>query len=228
MLEFFNILFNKFSAPDIKDNNVSSSLFKEEKEIDLARNACGNCENKDICKLTDSENYLCGSVVRQENYDSNKPSILLFDDNAGVVSFLEDDIIDLFHKKIIDKNKYNILTFSTQYAAFNLRATLKSYNGLNIKYAIFDLTIGGGIYDEIKGNIVLDGVDAYSDVLSYNPDLRFIFFTGNKLNPYINKNKEIMKKFSDISNKDIKDFIIYKTSLSPEQRREKIKELIKE
>jgi hypothetical protein len=225
MFKFLNKIMNNSKEEKIL---TSEDLFKETKEEDIKQPNCKSCEVKDICKLahTGSESYLCGFVKRLPNYHPDKPSILIFDDNPGVVSFLEDDINDLHDEGIINKDNYNIIIFTSQYAAFNLLATIKSYDGMNIKYGIFDITIGGGVYEEERGNVVLDGVDAFIECRKHNKDMNYIFFTGNKLNPYINKNKEIINKYHDYTDEDIDKHILYKTSLSPEDRKEYIKNFL--
>jgi len=212
-----------------EENTTSSELFKEEKDNSGKIKSCKNCEVSDVCRLsnTGSESYLCGYVKRQKDYDPNKPSVLLFDDNYGVISFLKDDLEELDEENKINLKNYNIIEFTSKYAGFQALATLKSYSGLNIKYAIFDLTLGGGVYDEVKGNVILDGVDIFENVRYYNPDMRYIFFTGNKLNPYINKNKEIMDKFEKISGEDINKHILFKTNLTPEKRKDYLYKFIK-
>lgn len=217
-----------FFRKDKKENKTAESIFKDSKEADIVKKTCNECNVRDICKLhnKNSPNYLCGFTQRLNDFDFNKPSILLFDDNMGVISVLEDDLQELEKEGFIKLEDYNILKFSTQHAAFQLQATIKAYQGLNIELAIFDITLGGGVYEEDLGNVVLDGVDTFKAVSDYNQNLKYIFFTGNKLNPYINKNKEIIEKYKKYTGEDIQDHILYKASLSPEDRKEYIKNFI--
>lgn len=221
-------LFDIFKRKSSDTGVTSDDIFKEQKEEDVKLLDCGNCEVLNICKVEvqKEEKYLCQFIKIIDDYDPEKPSILIFDDNMGVVSFLEDDLIEVDEENKINLSEYNILKFSSQYAGFQLQAALKTYNGLNIQYGIFDLTLGGGVYDEKKGNIVLDGVDAFISVQKMNPNLKYIFFTGNKLNPYIKKNKEIIEKFKAFNGSDISDHVLYKTSLSPEDRKNYIADFL--
>lgn len=202
-------------APQANKDIINS--FRIEKET--PKKTCSICNIRDFCKMEKS-NYLCSYIQIQNGYDKNKPSILILDDNSNIISVLEDDIDDLHSAGKLNTNDYNIITFSTQDAVFNLQATLKTYDGLNIKFAILDITIGGGVYTEEKGNIILDGIDALISILVYNPDVKFIFFTGNKLNPYITKNKNKIEKFNKATGLDIFEHIIYKTTLTIEGRRD--------
>jgi len=221
-------MFDFFKKKEIQNKGVTAEdLFREDKEKDVAKHDCTKCSHNNTCTMKMSEkDYLCGFVQDLEDYDKTKKSILLFDDNMGVISFLEDDLYELQESNVINLDDYNIIKFSSQYAAFHLQATLKAYDGLNIEYGFFDITLGGGVYDEKKGNIILDGVDAFISAKEYNKDLKFVFFTGNKLNPYINKNKIIINKFKESDDSDIKDHILYKTSLSPDDRRKYIAEFL--
>ena len=64
------------------------------------------------------------------------------------------------------------------------------------------------------------------DTKAYNPNLKFVFFTGNKSKTYIKKNKKIINKFKDFAEEDISDHILYKTALSPDDRKEYIKRFL--
>lgn len=213
----FNIL-NLFKKES--KGTTAEDLFKESKEEDLKEKDCSDCKLKDICKVNkEQESYLCGFTIELERYSRSKPSILLMDDNEGILSIIIDDLRELHKEGKIDLSSYNIVKFSSQYAAFNLIATMKAYDGLNIKYGIFDITLGGGVYDETKGNIVLDGIDAFIEAKTLNPRMKYVFFTGNKLNPYINKNKTIIEKFKDFTGDNINNYIVYKTTYSPQDRK---------
>ena len=163
-------IFDFFKKKKENEGLTAGDIFKDEKVNYDNTPTCSDCSVSHICQLDKNEKgFLCGFTQKIENYDENKPSILLFDDNLGVISFLMDDLEELEEEGFIKLSDYNILQFSSQYAAFQLQATLKAYNGLNIKYGIFDITLGGGVYDEKKGNIILDGVDAFISVEQYNP-----------------------------------------------------------
>jgi len=211
----------KYFKKEPTKGNISEVFFKKTKDKESLLKNCHDCKRKNDCQIKEYEkDYLCSFVKDINNYDPKKPSIILLDDNPGVLSFLEDDLRSLNIKD------YNIIKFDSKYAGFNLVGTLKSYKGLNIQYCIFDLTFGGGVYNEIDGNVILDGVDVLKECLYYNKDIKYFFFTGNTLNTYIKKNKEMVDKFKNITSKDITDFILYKTKLNPKDRRNYIKNFL--
>ena len=207
---------------------TAEQLFKSDKKQNIEVDYCENCKVKSTCmaSYTGKPDYLCNFVQELPDYNPDKDSILLFDDNEGVVSFLYDDLVELNEDGQIVLANYNVLKFTGEFAAFSLLASLRPYKGLRIKIAVFDITIGGGVYNDGVGNIILDGVDAFIAVKEYNEDLIFSFFTGNKLNPYVHKNQEIIEKYKKATNNDIIDSVVYKTSLSFKDRQNLLKRMI--
>ena len=206
---------------------TSEDLFKMDKDNDTKTQIdCCECpffkKYKKACNMKNQNSTLC-KFIHIIDYDEKKPTIVILDDNEGVVSFLLDDVKEILLSMGINNiyEKFNVLTFSSQYCAFNLISTINAYDIKNIDYGIFDITLGGGVFEENKGNIVLDGIDAFQACYEINSDMKYLFFTGNKLNPYIKKNKEIIEKFTKITNgKDLHDYILYKTSKTLEDRRQ--------
>lgn len=161
----------------------------------------------------------CDWALELTDYDSSKPSILIVDDNPGIISFLIDDIEALDGIKI-NLSEYNVLTFDTINAAYYFEATQHKYHGLNIKYAILDLTLGGSVPTN-EGTSKYTGVDIYQQMLIYSPEAKVLFYTGNNLNEYIKSNKKIITQFRELSHgKSIKDYILFKTALDLDGRRE--------
>ena len=62
--------------------------------------------------------------------------------------------------------------------------------------------------------IIVGGVDSFIDTTLFYPDIKYFFYTGNKLNTYIKKNQEIVDKFKKYTGDDIEDHIVFKTSLT--------------
>ena len=89
----------------------------------------------------------------------------------------------------------------------------------NVKYAIIDISFGGYkiINDE---KIRYTGVDVLEMIQKYNPDIKFILYTNNHLNPGIKANKSVLDKYEDIRTDNIHDHVLYKTALTIEDRRE--------
>jgi hypothetical protein len=212
------------NKPEEKSKELSriyknTTLPPEVTQCDFCK-ASGVCSlgKEPSCSLKDPEFSYLKDIVEEINIDPNKDTIVLLDDNAGVLSFLIDDLKLLKKKGIFDYTKYNVLTFDSKFAAFKLRSALYTRQNMNIKFAIFDITIGGTLFTESGENICLDGVDCFTDVSKYYDDFKYIFYTGNKLNTYINKNQEIVDKFKNFTGDDIEDHILYKTSLTREER----------
>jgi len=214
---FFNFFKKKDNS--IKDTQTAEELFKDAEIIIKNKKICDECTFKKLCREKERDaSYYCDWVV-DINFDRNKKSILLIDDNEGMISFLKDDIEYLNDQELLDLNNLNLITMSGAHAAFNLEATQIKAGGLNISYAIIDITLGGTQITD-RGTIKYTGVDVFEMIHNYNPDVKFIFYTGNNLNPHIQSNARLINQFKSIYGKNIKDFILFKTSMDIDDRRE--------
>lgn len=211
----------------VPDGVTSRSLFKESKDKDSTLINCIQCIHKQNCDFKDVDSYLC-NYIKTYDIDLNKKCIILLDDNEGVVSFLKDDLKELSNSGVFNIDEFNIVEFTTEHAGFYLLAFLKTHPNVDIAFGIFDISLGGGVFDKYKGNIVLDGVDCFIETYNNNNAIKFLFFTGNKLNEYIKKNKEIVNKFKKFHKDDIRKYILFKTTLSPESRIEYIGNILKD
>ncbi len=156
--------------------------------------------------------------VKDIEFDKNKESILILDDNEGMVSFLLDDL-NFFNKSgQLNLDDYNVLTFSGYNAGFDFETTQEFHEGLNIKYAIIDITLGGSNMTK-DGNIIYTGVDVFEMIQKYQDDFKFIFYTGNNMNTHIKANVRIMDHFKTLTSHNIIDYILYKTSMDMDTRR---------
>ena len=220
-------LFKMFSTEEKEDKLTAASLFEESGEDKNKIGQCNAEHNRNGCNVCNTGknkqeklNNLprCEWMIDLPEYDSAKPSILVVDDNPGIISFMIDDIESL-DGKALNINDYNMLSFDTVNAAYHFEATQHKYGGLNIKYAILDLTLGGSIITE-DGPVKYTGVDIYQQIVIYNPEVKVIFYTGNNLNEYIKSNKKIIEQFSELTDgKKIKDYVLFKTSLDLDERR---------
>ncbi len=199
------------------------SLFKrKEKVVESARTAIDVVWSIDDLKSISTED-----ISLPDDFILGNDTCLIIDDNYAQASVIADDTEHVILDK--DIKNINILILHSNMAAFDLvKLILKYGSELKIKYVIADLTIGGSV--RIKDTIVkLTGVDVIGFLKSIEDDLRLIIYTGNNLNTYIEANAHICKKFDAIMNKDIKDCIIVKRSLTvPERRKEIYKRLFKE
>lgn len=218
MINLIKKIFNKNIIEDEPEEFLETEdFFKEEvKESSSCKNCIINYRCKDRDNLSDECKYVTDKV-----FDEDKPSIVLIDDNPGIISFLQDDLQYLNDKKLINLNNYNIIAYDGVNAGFNLAADLVKLKTLNIKYAIIDITIGGSIMTE-KGNIKYNGIDIFEIINKTEEDFKFLFYTGNNLNTHIKYNKMMIDKFYKITGKDIYNFVLFKTTLDINKRREYI------
>lgn len=182
-----------------REERISENIFdisKEEKSLDY----------KKICK------------EYTKNFKPENDTILIIDDNKGMVSFLEEDFLFLEEEGKICLEDINILAVSGVCSGFIFEDILKEYNCLNIKWAIIDITLGGSKMTE-TGNLKLTGVDVFEMIYKKNKNFKFLFYTGNSLNPYIKENKRIIDQFKNITGKDISDNVLFKTSMDMDSRR---------
>jgi len=213
MLSWIKSIFKK------EDEYITEDIFKEDK---VTIGDCTNCPLKDDCKDKNNFTINCIYAVSIKDIDKTKNTILIIDDNEGMVSFLEDDIEYLSDEDIIDLSNTNLLTLSGKHAAFTLKLILTKAKPINIKWAIIDITLGGSV-TTAEGNVKYTGIDVYEMLAEANPDIKYIFYTGNNLNPYINANKRMINQFENLTNKDnIMNHVLFKTSMDMDSRREYI------
>lgn len=211
-------LFDLFKKRNKEETSQHKLLQEFYDSVDVTKKTV-LCSNKNQYKKdyeNDSSKY-----IKKFNLDFSKDSILIIDDNAGVVSFLVDDLIELNKEEKINLQNYNIIKIDSQFAAFILEASLLKYKDLNIKYAIIDITLGGSI-KTTNGVVKYNGVDVFKMLYDIHPDLKFIFYTGNNLNTYISANNELIKKFKNIYGDSIDNYIIHKSELNMDERQKEI------
>jgi len=229
----FNMIKNIFFKEEEEKGITSKDIFQQSNKKNFK---CSECPVKDNCfrdnyvhtilldvNNSTEEDFKSNCIFENnlKNFDNCKETLLIIDDNEGMVSFLEDDIEYLDEKGILCSKKINVLSISSVYAAFTLEILIEKEKGLNIKWAIIDITLGGSIMSS-KGNIKYTGVDVLNMIYKYNPKLKFIFYTGNNLNSYIKRNALLIKQFKKITGKNIEEFILYKTSMDINERRKYI------
>ena len=216
MFEFIGKFFKK---EEVKDEITAENIFADTEikiEVD-----CSTCLLRSQCFKKDQPIHECENAISIPNYNPELDTILIIDDNEGMISFLMDDMEYFVDKKIIDTDKYNILPITGVHAAFTLKLLYEKLPRLNIKFAIIDITLGGSKMTS-EGNIKYTGVDAFEMMYSNNPDFNFLFYTGNNLNPYIKANEKLITQFNKITECNIKDYVLFKTSMDINSRRDYI------
>lgn len=179
-----------------------------------------NLKNKDGIIVDSTNNF---NIQELGNVDFSKPGILIIDDNEGICSFIEDDFEELDVNGTINLNNYNVFVFYGIMCAYDLIATIQKYPNMNIQKAIIDITYSGTV-ETNKGNIKLNGVDIFEILYEINPNLDYLFYTGNQMNNHIKIISEIMRKYTKLTNKKITDDILFKTQFSMNDRRKYIAE----
>lgn len=149
-------------------------------------------------------------------FDPSKPSVLIIDDQKGIISIVEDYMAECG----VDSSQYNILSFYGNFAAFVMQATLerlKEEQALaKIDIAIIDIVLPGKkkINDRYTK---YDGVDV-AMYLNENFDLKnFAFYTGNIVSAYVGFINEKTEKFFRYFKKPMSEHIIYKGNGSEEE-----------
>jgi hypothetical protein len=94
--------------------------------------SCQNCVFEKYCINKNNHNIACAYVFDIDNFDNTKDTILLVDDNPGVIAFLKDDLKLI--AKTVDISNLNILTISGKMAAFEFEAILNKHKDLRIKH----------------------------------------------------------------------------------------------
>jgi hypothetical protein len=212
--------FNK--KEEIKDEMIAENLFSDEDKNKV--DTCKNCDLSYACKHKKEYTEVCDFAIDVSHIDFNKEIILLIDDNNGVVSFLEDDIEFYKDENIIPKDM-QILSLTGSHAAFTLELLFKKIDNLKINYAIIDITLGGS-RQSINGNIKYTGVDVFEMIYKHNNNVKYLFYTGNNLNPYIKSNDILINKYKKLTGKDIMDSVLYKTSIDMDSRRKYISDYL--
>jgi hypothetical protein len=201
---------------------TADELFKDDKGKSI--NSCEKCPLKYACTGKKEKTENCEYAMDVSDIDFSKDVILIIDDNNGVVSFLEDDM-EYYKEEGIISEDTQVLSISGAYAAFTLELLMTKIKNINIKYAIIDITLGGSRHSK-EGNVKYTGVDVFRIIYEINPDVKYLFYTGNNLNPYIKSNEVLMTKYKELTKKDIKDSVLYKTSIDMDSRRKFIAEYL--
>ena len=181
-----------------------------------------NLKHKDGIIFDGEKNFLTQNL---DDVDFTKPGILIIDDNEGICSFIEDDLEELDDNGVLNLDDYNVFVFYGIMCAYDLMATIQKYPNMNIQKAIIDITYSGTV-ETHNGNIKLNGVDVFEILYELNPNLQYLFYTGNQMNDHIKIIGKLMRKYTNITSKKITDNILFKTQFSMNDRRKYITEHI--
>lgn len=171
--------------------------------------------------IVDEDNNF--NTLNLDDIDFSKPGILIIDDNEGICSFIEDDLEVLDEEGKIDLDDYNIFVFYGIMCAYDFIATMEKYPNMNIQKAIIDITYSGIVMSKTS-NIKLNGVDVFEILHEANPELEYLFYTGNQMNSNIKVIGELVQKYSKIVGRKINDNLLFKTQYNMNDRRKIILE----
>jgi len=216
MLDFFKKIFER----NVEESITQEELFPEEK---APLDECVNCELKELCIQKRLRDPTKKDLPQIKNFDESKETLLIIDDNEGVISFLKDDIENFYERGILKEDEINLLLLTTSNAGFALQKLYDKGINLNIKWAIIDITLGGSKMTN-EGNVKLTGVDVFEMIYNNSKDFKFLFYTGNNLNPYIKSNEKLIQQFENLTNDDIKKYVLFKTSMDIQKRRKYLTE----
>jgi CheY-like chemotaxis protein len=160
-----------------------------------------------------------------DSFDSSKPSILIVDDQKGIISIIEDYMDECG----INEKEYNILSFYGSHAAFVMQETLEKLieKGLTkLDIAVVDIVLPGK--KKVDGKYTkCDGIDVVIWLNKHLNLTNFVFYTGNVVSAYVGFINEKTDKFQAYFNKDMKDHIIYKGTGSDETNIKEFCKLLK-
>jgi len=176
---------------EIWNNLFNKSEEKVEEEVDFEY-----LRPEDIdCSITSE--ILINDIKIINEYDENKPNLLIMDDFDAMVNLLLNEL-----KRVPGDvyDNFNIYSASGEFAAFSVKKFLDT--GGSFDLCFLDITLGG-VIDTIE----LDGVDIAISIKERNPESSIRFITGHTLNK---RNPEIFKfitKFNNHFDRDIDEKI---------------------
>ena len=187
LIKFFSNFFNK-------NKSESDKVVKPDIH-------CINIDDiKSAIKITKTPEEYFGN-----GYNENRKNLLIIDDNFGIVSLLKDSL-----KNDNNIKKLNFLTIKGQNAPVDFICLSSNNESFKIDYLIVDLIFGCVVKTDNK-IVKLSGIDILCEGLKKNKNLKFLIFTGNRLDETITENREMIKKFKKITgNKNIFDYVIFK------------------
>jgi len=176
---------------------------------------CGACcelkikySREDLFKMLEYKSY--PNVEYRNEYDPNKPTILIMDDIIDTYSLYEIDFnkIKIKYKQDIF-NAYNVVTALGAEAGFIAYKYIMEGN--RVDYAILDITIGSIVKFDNGEFLDIDGVDIGLCILK-NTSAKVLFSTAHSLNRKNLVMEYYITKFEEYQGDDISKFAISKNS----------------
>ena len=155
-------------------------------------------------------------VLTPKNFDKNKPSILIVDDNEYIKDLYEYDFkqLDRIANEPIS-SKYNIIyALGDNSGMLALQYIVRDFN---IKIALLDLTLAKLYNIEEDTFIELDGVDLAIALEKYLPNTFYRFLSAHNLEYPIGILMEYLKKANKYLNRDLAVLTINKSIRNKEE-----------
>ena len=188
MMELIKKIFNRFGDLKKEQKGNIPDLCIEE-----------YTKPEELHKFMDNHSNEIPSVKYVNSFEPENPTLLIMDDHAGMVSLIVDELMSK-----INSIHVNIITASSDYAAFSVKEFINNPNHCKIDIAFLDISLGGICFED-NALIEMDGIDIAEMLWKDNPSAEIRFITGHTL---AGKNQELhsfTKKFeSMILNLDIK------------------------
>lgn len=196
-----------------KDLKLMCGVSYKEEEFKV----CNGCSFNGLCQVPNIFNDDIESALDGKEYNPDKKSILLIDDNKAIIGFMQEDLEYLNEHGVFDIEDYNIISISGPHAAYNLHCLQEQHQGLNIELAIIDTAYTGAvIQDDIAGRF--NGVDVYEKIIKYNPDVK-VLFHSNCLNGALKSTIKMTKQFFMLSGENMENHLLLKTMFNIRKRR---------
>jgi len=135
------------------------------------------------------------------DYSKEKPSLLVLDDQVGVVNTVIGELEEI--EGIDIHEEFNVLASSGKYAAFGIEKFMSEPACQNIQLAFVDITLGG-----IIDGIEYDGIDVAKELKKNNPHCEVYFLTGHTMNSKVSVIFDYVNKFKDYFGSDIDELEI--------------------
>lgn len=200
---FFDKIFKK-SKNFEKDLKIEKEIkeFKKEKEKKVIKQGeCKTCKNKNFCQIKGkfSSDFFCNFNIKID-FDENKESIIIIDDNPGIVSLIKEEIKHC---------NYNIITFTNEDCGFFARSFFENYKDtLKIKALIVDLYFPSIKVSKTK-NLKLNGIDIIFSAKRFLKNKNFTFYIISGIS-FLDEYK---KKFEAIFSDNLENYVYTKNQI---------------
>lgn len=202
LINMFKRFFTKKPKPKVEHPDVYGDEIRDRIKTILEL----NLEDVDDPTYASTDPFLIDHITPP---NPNNPNLLLVDDSSdfGI-------IYTICYKKLLAKGK-NIFKDYNIYSAFHNKCSLtvcKFIKTTKIDYAILDITLGYHV--KIKDNkyINIDGVDLAILIWMLWPECKLIFSTCHTLNKSNASMHMYHDKFKTLTNKELTDYYINKSS----------------